>query len=339
MKTDRLAPDAAGIARAAELLRDGGLVAFPTETVYGLGARADVSAAVRGIFAAKGRSPQNPLIVHVADVPAARALAADWPPLADALARAFWPGALTIVCALRADAVAEEVTAGGATVAVRVPAHPVALALLTACGLPIAAPSANRSTAISPTTAEHVLKTLDGRIDLVVDGGATGFGIESTIVDVTTAPASILRHGAISVAELGAHGPVVDRGGATTPAGERARAPGTSARHYAPRASLVVVSQERLAPLLADHRARGEKAGAILRRSDLAAAFASGAALDSSAPMEALPDEPAGYARELYAALHRLDDRGCDAILVAEVPVEPAWVAVRDRLRRASAAP
>ncbi len=176
--TERLGITAAAVERAAEVIRQGGLVAFPTETVYGLGARADQGAAVRAIFAAKGRPAGNPLIVHVADADAARAVAATWPAGAAALAAAFWPGPLTLVVERRrgAGGVAAEVAAGGPSVALRVPAHPVALALLRAAGLPIAAPSANRSTGISPTTADHVLKSLDGRIDCVLDGGRRGSG-------------------------------------------------------------------------------------------------------------------------------------------------------------------
>jgi L-threonylcarbamoyladenylate synthase len=340
VRTERLlvavagAADLAGdpaIRRAATLLDEGRLVAFPTETVYGLGARADAAEAVRGIFRAKGRPATNPLIVHVRDVAAARALTARWPPLADDLARALWPGPLTLVVARREGAVADEVCAGGATVAIRVPAHPVARALLEACRLPIAAPSANASTTLSPTTAAHVLKSLDGRIDACLDAGPTGFGIESTIVDVTRSPAVLLRHGAIAAPAIAARGALVDRAGRVVAAGERAEAPGGHARHYAPAARLVVVDARRLDDALRVAAARGARAGVLIRDVD------GGIGLSSLGPREVLPADPAGYASALYAALHRLDDAACDVIFVAAVPEDPAWDAVRDRLARASA--
>ncbi len=192
MRTEVLAVDAHvpqsdRIARAAAVLRGGGLVAFPTETVYGLGALALDAAAVGRIFAAKGRPANNPVIVHIADLKQIEQVAAEWPDAAERLARRFWPGPLTLVVPRNAD-VPDATTAGGPTVAVRVPAHPVALALLRAVGAPVAAPSANRSAELSPTLAEHVLRGLDGRIDLVLDGGPTAGGIESTVLDMTTSP-------------------------------------------------------------------------------------------------------------------------------------------------------
>lgn len=327
MRTERLSTDAASIARAAEILRAGGLVAFPTETVYGLGARADDPRAVRRIFDAKGRPPGNPLIVHAADLSAARTLAAAWPEEAERLARAFWPGPLTLIVARRRDRVADEVAAGGATVAVRVPAHPVARALLEAAGLPIAAPSANLSTEISPTTAEHVAKALAGRIDAIVDGGAADRGIESTIVDVTTSPAELLRPGSIPASAIAAHAPLRSRAGLTVATGEVARAPGAHARHYAPRARVTLV----LPGAVRDEVARAEQAGLV------AGAIEHGAATVRGPRAELLPPDPAGYGALLYAALHRLEDAGCDAVILAAVPEDAAWDAVRDRLRRASA--
>src|SRR5262245_52423466 len=180
-------PEAQAIARAAVVLRAGGLVAFPTETVYGLGANALDATAVRRIFTAKGRPANNPLIVHVAGAAHVGRVAAAWPALAARLAERFWPGPLTLILP-RSAAVPDEVTAGGPTVAVRVPAHPVARALLEAAGVPVAAPSANRSTQLSPTTAAHVLRGLNGRIDLLLDGGPTAGGLESTVLDLTTEP-------------------------------------------------------------------------------------------------------------------------------------------------------
>lgn len=324
--TERLPPTAAAISRAAALIRAGKLVAFPTETVYGLGARADDAAAVRGIFAAKGRPPTNPLIVHVPDVAAARSLAAEWPPAAEALAAAFWPGPLTLVLKKRA-LIVDEVTAGGPTVAVRVPAHPVALALLGAAGVPIAAPSANRSTAISPTTADHVLKSLAGRIAMVLDGGPTGHGIESAIVDVTRSPAVLLRQGALPLAAITRHAEVVDPGTLVVPEGERAAAPGAHARHYAPRARVVLTAADAVPAEVAALRAEGTLTGALERAPGGVA----------GGPVEVLPDDPVGYAAGLYAALHRLEDAGCEVIVIAAAPEGAAWAAVRDRLRRAAA--
>src|SRR4051794_39087740 len=194
-------PDPADVAVAAAVLHRGGLVAFPTETVYGLGANALDAAAVARIFAAKGRPATNPLIVHVAAAEHVWSVAADWPAVAARLAERFWPGPLTLVLP-KAAAVPDAVTAGGPTVAVRVPAHPVALALLRAAGVPLAAPSANRSTELSPTTAGHVLHGLGGRIDLVLDAGPTAGGIESTVLDVTTNPPRLLRPGLVTPAMI-----------------------------------------------------------------------------------------------------------------------------------------
>ncbi|WP_433929223.1 L-threonylcarbamoyladenylate synthase [Sorangium cellulosum] len=327
MRTERLAADAASIARAAEILRRGGLVAFPTETVYGLGARADDGRAARGIFEAKGRPPGNPLIVHVPDVASARALAASWPDDAERLAQAMWPGPLTLIVARRPDRVADEVAAGGPTVAIRVPVHPVARALLEAVGLPIAAPSANRSTAISPTAAEHVEKSLGGRIDAIVDGGGAAVGIESTIVDVTRSPARLLRPGHVAAEAIAALVPLQTSAGLITAPGERAPSPGTHARHYAPRARVALVPAAAVRDEVARAALAGARAGAVERGSRTA----------PGPHAELLPADPAGYAAALYAALHRLEDAGCDVIVIAAVPEDPAWDAVRDRLTRASA--
>lgn len=341
MKTELLDSSPASLARAADLLRDGRLVAFPTETVYGLGARADEARAVAAIFAAKGRPSQNPLIVHVASVEAARALAAAWSDEAERLARAFWPGPLTLVLARRQGAVADAVAAKGPTVAVRVPEHPIARALLEAAAVPVAAPSANRSTAISPTSAAHVLKSLGGRIDAVLDGGVTGHGIESAIVDVSGAEPSLLRHGALPFGALAAQVPLVDRAGGAAPEGTRLVAPGGYARHYAPSAMVVRVPAE---AAIDEARARLDEAASsgqgkvgLLAWGALGREAAREAISTTGAQIEALPGDPAGYAAGLYAALHRLEDAGCAVIVIAEVPTDAAWAAVRDRLRRASA--
>ncbi|MFO0586758.1 MAG: L-threonylcarbamoyladenylate synthase [Polyangiaceae bacterium] len=332
METRRLLFSDAAIREAAAALVAGGLVAFPTETVYGLGARADRGEAVRRIFAAKGRPSGNPLIVHVADRDGARALSAEWPAIADALAEAFWPGPLTLVVRRAEGAVADEVTAGGPTVAVRVPAHPAALALLREARVPVAAPSANRSTTISPTTADHVQKTLDGAIEVVLDAGPTGFGIESTIVDVTRSPMRLLRHGAVPLAALARFGEVIDVTARAVDASERADAPGMHAKHYAPRARAELADPADVAVIASRLIARGERVGAIVTEGAATIVRADGRAI-----CEVLPADPEGYARGLYAALHRLDDAGCDAIVIARVDASDAWAAVRDRLRRATA--
>lgn len=331
MRTERLGVDAESIARAAEILRSGGLVAFPTETVYGLGARADDGQAVRAIFEAKGRPAGNPLIAHVGDLEAARELAAEWPAAAELLGQAFWPGPLTLIVKRRRDRIADEVAAGGATVGIRVPAHPVARALIQAAGVPIAAPSANRSTGISPTTADHVAKSLDGRIQAIVDGGTTARGIESTIVDVSHVShisrslASILRPGALPAASIAALVPLRAQEGIVVAVGQRAPSPGTHARHYAPRARVALVRPESVRDEVARAAGQGARVGAIERGERTVAGA------------EVLPDEPMGYAAALYAALHRLEDAGCDVIIIAAVPEAPDWDAIRDRLRRASA--
>ncbi|HEU4588751.1 MAG TPA: L-threonylcarbamoyladenylate synthase [Gemmatimonadales bacterium] len=323
--TSDIQPGADEIAEAAALLRAGGLVAFPTETVYGLGANALDAAAVQRIFAAKGRPRYNPLIVHVPDAAAARALVAEWPDAAARLAARYWPGPLTLVLRKR-PTVPDVVTAGLDAVAVRVPAHPVALALLRAAAVPVAAPSANRSTELSPTTAAHVRKSLGDRVDLVLDGGPTSVGIESTVVDLTGARPAILRPGSIGADELVALvGPLA---AATASAGaEPRRSPGQLDRHYAPRAALrLAASAQAATRLIAEARAAGRRVGAVLWSVD---GFAD--------ELRRLPADPAAYARELYATLHALDEAGCDLIVVEAVPENPAWDGVRDRLARAAA--
>lgn len=332
IRVDPTAPDPAAMARAADIIRAGGIVAFPTETVYGLGADALNPAAVQRIFDAKGRPSFNPLIVHVPDAAAARAVVADWPEAADRAADAFWPGPLTLVLPKRPE-VPDSVTAGLPTVAVRVPAHPVALALLGAAGVPVAAPSANRFTRISPTTAGHVARGLGDAVDLILDGGATPYGIESTVIDLTTDPARILRPGVIGIHELE---PVLGRVVETPVASERTApeseaprpAPGMVARHYSPDAELVVYADPETARA-AGARAReaGGRIGAVVIRR----------APPDADEIVALPSDSRGYARLFYAALHTLDEAGCGLVLVEQVPDSPAWAGVRDRLERAAA--
>ena len=305
---------------AADLLRRGGLVAFPTETVYGLGGLALEPLAVRAIYAAKGRAPTNPLIVHVLGEADARPLCARWPIEAQQLVARFWPGPLTIVLP-RTDRVPDEVTGGGPTVAVRAPSHPAARNLLARVGAPLAAPSANRSEHVSPTTALHVLRDLNGRIDAVLDGGRCPVGIESTVMALTSQGARLLRAGAISRAQLEELlGEVPDgAAGALVPA-----SPGQGKRHYAP-AALV-----RLAPASSLARVAADLPGPVgaLVRSD--------AALPHTVIAVRLPADPADYARDLYAAMRDLEDRGCTSICIESVPATAEWDAVRDRLSRAA---
>jgi L-threonylcarbamoyladenylate synthase len=320
---DAHVPQADRIARAAAVLCGGGLVAFPTETVYGLGALALNADAVGRIFTAKGRPANNPVIVHVAEIAEAVAIAAEWPDIAERLARRFWPGPLTLVV-LRGAIVPDVTTAGGPTVAIRVPAHPVALALLRAVGTPIAAPSANCSSELSPTRADHVLRGLDGRIDLVLDGGPTTAGIESTVLDVTTSPPRLLRPGSISPAELEAIVGPISRQAALN-VGQSLPSPGMLPRHYAPRTPLECSTDGRAR--VAELRGAGARIGWLTWNEPASAA---------GLVVQRMPTDPAGYAAHLYAALHTLDDAGVDRIIVDLPPDAEKWLAVRDRLHRAA---
>ncbi|HLL45500.1 MAG TPA: L-threonylcarbamoyladenylate synthase [Longimicrobiaceae bacterium] len=326
LAVDPRSPDPAAIRRAAGTLRRGGLVAFPTETVYGLGANALDPEAVARIFAAKGRPSYNPLIVHLADADAARALAAEWSAAAERLAERFWPGPLTLVVPRRA-AVPDAVTAGLPSVALRVPAHPVAQALLREAGIPVAAPSANRSTEVSPTTAAHVERSLGGRVALILDGGPTPVGIESTVVGLAGTVPTLLRPGTVSIEELrDAVGPVVlpSHG----PGGTGARpSPGMLDRHYAPRAALRAAGRDALVEELRDRSGTGGRTAVL---------SLGGAPNLPAADVVAMPRDAREYAARLYATLHRLDDEGFERILVELPPDTPEWAGVRDRLRRAS---
>ena len=330
LHVDPVHPDAAAIADAAAVLRAGGLVAFPTETVYGLGANALDAAAVRRIYDAKGRPGFNPLIVHVASVHEARELVTDWTDAAERLAAACWPGPVTLVLAKRPH-VPDEVTAGLPRVAVRVPAHPVALALLRAAGVPVAAPSANRFTELSPVTAAHVVKSLGDRVDVVVDGGATSVGIESAVVDCASDPPVLLRPGALSPMHLAEIvGRLLAAPAPPEHAGAARLAPGMVERHYAPRARLVPF----------DDAARADAAAQALRLTQGATrvgavAFAPLAGVPPGT-MVVMPRHPLAYAARLYDALHALDDAGCAEVFVERVPDGAAWDGVRDRLTRAT---
>jgi L-threonylcarbamoyladenylate synthase len=319
-------PDGGALARAAAVLRGGGLVAFPTETVYGLGASALDAAAVARVFAAKGRPSNNPLIVHVAGAGEAAAVVASWPAPAARLAERFWPGPLTLVLP-KGPAVPDAVTAGGPTVAVRVPAHPVALALLRAAGVPVAAPSANRSGYLSPTRAEHVLAGLDGRIEMVLDAGPVPGGIESTVLDLASDPPRLLRPGLVSPAELEAIvGPVRTPEPAPTGDERPMPSPGMLSRHYAPRTPLE----------LAEDGGRGRVEE--LRRAGLRVGWLTFDPAESAGGVTVIvmPRDAREYAARLYAALHALDAAGLDRLVAALPPDSPEWLAVRDRLRRAA---
>jgi L-threonylcarbamoyladenylate synthase len=327
LTVDAACPDARAIARAAAVLRGGGLVAFPTETVYGLGASALDPAAVARVFAAKGRPSNNPLIVHVAGTGEAARVVASWPQSAARLAERFWPGPLTLVLP-KGAAVPDAVTAGGPTVAVRVPAHPVALALLRAASIPVAAPSANRSGYLSPTCAGHVLAGLDGRVEMVLDAGPVPGGIESTVLDLASDPPRLLRPGLVSPADLE---PIVGPVGGPAPGppalSRPMPSPGMLSRHYAPRTPLE----------LAEDGGRGrveELRGAGLRVGWLTFDPAES---DRGVTVVVMPRDAPGYAARLYAALHALDAAGLHRLVAALPPDSPEWLAVRDRLRRAAA--
>lgn len=332
--TDDSSARAAAIAEAAGLLRGGRLVAFPTETVYGLGANALDAAAVRRIFAAKQRPAWDPLIVHVTSSSMLQQVAARLPEGFERLAAHFMPGPLTVLVD-RSEAVPDEVTAGRPTVAVRMPAHPVARALIDAAGVPVAAPSANRFGHTSPTTAAHVLADLDGRIDAVLDDGPTSVGVESTVVDLSSDPPQILRPGGVSREAIEAVIGRVDvyRSPLTDHPAEALRSPGAGIRHYAPRAHLVLVpGWETVGEVARELLEEGERVGVLW-----------------AAPRGATPP-PAGaavvtwgvwgdwdaLARALFAGLRELDAAGVEVIVCPLPPEQGLGLAIRDRLEKAS---
>ncbi len=336
-------PDAAVIAAAAALLRRGGLVAFPTETVYGLGAHALDAAAVRRIFAAKRRPAYDPLIVHVAHTRAQpadlAALAQELPEAARALVAHFWPGPLTLVLR-RTARVPAVVTAGGPTVAVRAPSHPLALALLRAAALPVAAPSANLFGHTSPTTAQHVWDDLAGRIELLLDGGPTPIGVESTVLDVSGARPTLLRPGGVTQEQIEAVvGPIERRAPAQPDADAVLASPGLLERHYAPRTPMTLVAGARrpalaaLRVLVQQAQAAGRVPVLLLYEEDVRLLEQTGAALVQLGPEGDL----AAVARRLYSALREADALRADLLLAREPVPEGLGAALRDRLRRAAA--
>jgi L-threonylcarbamoyladenylate synthase len=306
--------------------------------VYGLGANAFDDAAVAKIFAAKGRPAGDPLIVHVADAASVGAIARSVPTAAQALMSAFWPGPLTLIMARGGD-VPLRVTGGGATVAIRVPAHPVAAALLAAAGVPIAAPSANRFSRPSPTTAEHVEEDLGDRIDMILDGGATSHGVESTVVDVTGALPVMLRPGAVTLEALREIAPgTLTRETAVSESSGTLASPGTLLKHYAPRAEVRLWTGSRESLLAAVHRdaeiaiAGGRRVGAILMDEDRAAV--EGLAVDV-APLGSR-NHLEDAASRLFAAMRRLDRAGIDVIIAIDPGRSGLGLAIWDRLFRAA---
>ena len=316
--------------QAADLLRAGHIVAIPTETVYGLAGNALDAEVVRRIFAVKGRPANNPVIVHVNSIEMARQCVSVWPEQAQKLAEAFWPGPLTLVLP-RARQVPDVVTAGGPTVAIRWPRHPFVQKLVHACQFPLAAPSANLSGEISPTTAEHVARSLRGRIAMLVDGGPCNVGIESTVFDLSLTPHRILRPGLI-------HGDAIAAViGSTAVEGEGPkdaplRSPGLLERHYAPKARVLILEWKNDAELveqLRRHNLPPNKTH-ILAHTNIPEG-------SKYAQVSVVPDDAEAFARALYAELHRADELLAVAIVVEAIPEEGAWRAVADRLRRASA--
>jgi L-threonylcarbamoyladenylate synthase len=285
------------VQRAAELLRAGRLVAFPTETVYGLGANALDETAVRRIFEAKGRPHSSPLIVHVASIAMAQELALIWPSQAEHLVRRFWPGPLTLILPKRPH-FPDLVTAGLPSVGLRIPAHPLAQALLEAARIPIAAPSANRFTELSPTTAEHVRQSLGSRVDMILDGGPCTVGIESTVLSLVAAVPRILRPGMISQTQIEEIIGSVETGAGV-------ESPGQHPRHYSPRTPIIL------------GRSPAEGRGVHLA-------------------LRSMPSDPASYAERLYRLLHDLDREHHDWISIELPPDTPEWAGVRDRLTRAA---
>jgi L-threonylcarbamoyladenylate synthase len=294
------------ISEAAAKIRAGELVAFPTETVYGLGANALDAAAVQKIYELKGRPVTSPLIVHVASIQMAREIAAEWPPLADALARRWWPGPLTLVLPKK-PVIPDIVTAGLPTVGVRMPNHPVALELILQAGVPIAAPSANRFTGLSPTTADHVRQAFGDSV-AILEGGPAQVGIESTVVAIEEGMLKLLRPGMISLGEI-------EQGAVEEDAAHPS--PGMHERHYSPRTPVLLVAGPKALPDRLGAYVWVRKPGLVSRSIHM-------------------PADPKHYAARLYAVLHELDGEGWPWIGVESPPDAPEWAAIRDRLGRAS---
>ena len=325
---------AAAVGRAAQMLREGEVVALPTETVYGLAANALDPVAVARIFQIKGRPANNPVIVHVASLEMALRCVNDWPAAAEQLARSFWPGPLTLVLP-RSRAVPDLVTAGGETVGVRWPSPPFIQAIIRACDFPLAAPSANLSGHVSPTNAQHVLTSLGDRILLIVDGGQSQVGIESTVLDLTVDPLRVLRPGMIhaesllaATAECGVRSAEC---GMMEAAARSLRSPGLLPKHYAPKAKLLLWSWRDEAGLCARLSTINHRPSTIhiIAHTHIPLAADLGRVC-------VIPHDPEAFARALYAELHRCDEEGAELIIVEAVPDAAAWQGIADRLRRAA---
>jgi L-threonylcarbamoyladenylate synthase len=318
------------VRRAADLLRAGEVVALPTETVYGLAANALDEKAVAKIYEVKGRPAHNPIIVHVASNEMARDCVKDFPELAEKLSKSFWPGPLTLVLP-RAEKIPDVVTAGGETVGIRWPSHPFMQAVIRECGFPLAAPSANLSNQISPTNAEHVRAQLGGKISLIVDGGQSQVGIESTVLDLTVTPPRILRPGMIHAESLAAVGlPIAN---CQLPIEENAlKSPGQLKKHYSPKAKLVVTDWENdgaLATQIRNWQLAIENVH-VIAHTKIPGGFA-------PENVSVIPHDAEAFARALYAELHRCDAAGAQLIVVEAPPDSPEWSGIADRLRRAAA--
>jgi len=315
--------DAAAIREAAAVLRRGGLVAFPTETVYGLGADAENETAMRALFAAKGRPADHPVIVHLAEAAQVDDFAAEVPAAAQKLVAAFWPGPMTLVLR-RSGRISDLVTGGLQTVGLRVPGHPVAHALLKEFGGPIAAPSANRFGRVSCTAAEHVVAELGGRVDVILDGGECDVGVESTIIDVSCDRPAILRPGAVTAEEVAA----VLKAPVASASSFSPRVPGSLASHYAPEARVELVAEADLLSRARQLQTGGEKVAVIGR-------VVTGEA-DRGIVLLAAPEGDEGLAHSLYGLLRRADELGCDVVVTATPAEQGLGLAIADRLRRAA---
>lgn len=339
IQVDSRYPEEAKIERAAALLCAGEVVVFPTETVYGLGADALQPEAVEKIFAAKERPYSDPLIAHIADLSTLEQIATDVPDLAYRLAQIFWPGPLTLILPA-SERVPRLVTSGFPTVGVRMPNHPVALALIRAAGTPVAAPSANRFMHVSPTTAQHVLADLDGRVPLILDGGPCAVGVESTILDLCAPVPTILRPGGISLEALRSIipevQPPVKRTAAKSSDAEAQRAPGQMHIHYAPKVPAILfegpVEAMRNAMLyeIRQRQTQGERVGLLITDDDMAAFQESGAHIYT------LGSQPEQIATRLYAGLRVLEESGVQVILCRSIAEHGIGLAIRDRLLKAT---
>jgi len=319
------------VRQTVELLRAGEVIALPTETVYGLAANAFDTKAVSKIFKIKGRPANNPIIVHVASVEMAKRCVATWPTIADKLAQSFWPGPLTLVLS-RANEIPDIVTAGGTTVGIRWPSHPFIQAVIRECGFPLAAPSANLSGCVSPTNAGHVRKQLGGKISLIVDGGQSQVGIESTVLDLTVSPPQILRPGMIHAESLTVVvGKIHSLKSKAQSSKSTLRSPGLLEKHYSPKAKLIVLSWQNDADLKSQFVTRhlSPVTCHIIAHTHIPS-------VEGFARVSVIPHDVEAFARAIYAELHHCDEMGVKIIVVEAPPATPEWSGIADRLRRAA---